>query len=183
MSRRLKMLLLVLGVFSAFGAVLFWPTPRRQAIARVEQLGGTYSQDRSGGGTVSIVGFIGQPVTDDDLTTLRNIRPLHRVLLDGTKVTDAGLAHLEGIEGLEWVSVCKTAVTDAGLVHLSKIPSLRQIHIRNTRVTDAGVVYLHGMPNLEFINLAQTRVTPAGVKALRRATPRLTDVYHVIPED
>jgi hypothetical protein len=175
--------LIVVLLLVGTAAVLLWPTPRRQALARVKELNGTYREEPDPDGRkLAIVGFIEQPATDDDLPMLRDIRPLHRVLLDGSKVTDAGLVHLEGIEGLELVSLCNTAVTDAGMVHLRRIPALRWVTVRKTRVSDAGLAQLHGMPHLEFVNVAESRVTTSGVEALYRATPSLKDVFHVIPE-
>lgn len=171
-------------VVAVGAAVLFWPSPRRQTLDRVQAIGGTYREDDDGTGRkLCIVGLINQPAADDDLAVLRHIRPLHRVLLDGSKVTDAGLAHLKDVEGLEWVSVCGTRVTDAGMEHLAAIPSLRSIHLRKTQVSDAGLVRLHGMPHLEFLNVAESRVTADGVTAMKAATPSLTWVYHEIPDD
>jgi hypothetical protein len=175
-------LLIVLLLLVGFAAALLWPTPRRQALARVKELNGTYREEPDPDGReLAIVGFIGQPATDDDLPMLRAIRPLHRVLLDGSKVTDAGLVHLEGIEGLELVSLCDTAVTDAGMAHLRRIPTLRWVTVRKTQVSDAGLAQLHGMPQLEFVNVAECLVTAKGVEALRQATPSLKDVFHIIP--
>jgi len=37
------------------------------------------------------------PSTDEDLRTLKDIRPLHQLFLDRTKATEAVLAHLEGV--------------------------------------------------------------------------------------
>jgi len=164
-------LLLTIGVGSA---VFLWPTPQRNAIARVQELQGIYREERDSTGrkVVSVI-FIGRPIKNDDLSTLRDIRPLNRVFLDSTKVTDAGLAYLEGIEGLEWVSVGDTAVTDEGMVHLSKIPTLHTLHLRKTRVTDAGLAHLQGLPNLTYVTVGQTKITQAGIDALRRTTPSL----------
>jgi hypothetical protein len=174
MRRRLALLLVVLVALGGVAAVLFWPTHRQRALARVEELSGTYREDRDDDGrTLVIVGLIERPITDEDLRLLQHIRPLNRLLLDGTNVTDAGLVQLEGIEGLEWVSVCGTKVTDVGIANLSRIRTLKSIHFTKTQVSDAGIAHLQGMPNLVFVNAIRTRVTAAGVDELRRTTPRL----------
>src|SRR5262249_26489804 len=124
MKRNIAALLIVLLVCGVLAALL-WPTPQRNAVASVKALDGSYREEYEDGRKLVVVLLIERPVTDDDLITLRDIRPLHRLFLDSTKVTDEGLVHLEAIEGLEWVSLCKTAVTDEGMVHLRRIPNLR----------------------------------------------------------
>jgi hypothetical protein len=183
MRRWLAVSVLALAV-GAGVAVLFWPTPHRRAVARVEALDGVYLEERnSDGSTVVIVGLNSRPVADADLITFHDIRPLHRLILDGSTVTDAGLAHLEGIEGLEDVRFCGTRVTDAGLAHLARIPTLRAVHVVNTRVSDAGLKHLAGLPRLEFVNAIATRVTAAGEAELRRTTPGVKTVLFGIPQD
>ena len=176
-------ILLALVVAVGASVVLFWPTPRRRALARVEDLEGNfYEQPDETGRTISIVLLTNRPVTDDDLVVLQGIRPLHRLLLDGTRVTDAGMAHLEGFEGLEWVSCCTTAVTDEGMGHLKRVPGLRALHLGGTRVSDKGIASLHGLPNLEVANVRHSRVTPSGVDEWRRTTPSLKSVFFSGPE-
>jgi hypothetical protein len=177
---------LLVGVLVCGGAaaVLFWPTPRRQAVARVNELDGTVWEDRdSDGRQLTIVSFAHRPITDADLAVLRGIRPLHRLILDGSRVTDAGLAQLEGIEGLEDIRLCGTVVTDSGLVHLKRIPALTAVHLRNTQVSDAGLAQLNGLPHLVYVNAIQTRVTAAGETELRKTTPSLKVVHRVEPID
>lgn len=171
----LGVLLLCIGI--GLG-LLFWPTPHRNAIARVEELNGFYREERDQDGRrVASVIFIGRPIKDDDLTTLKDIHPLNRVFLDSTPVTDDGLAHLVEIEGLEWVSVGDTAVTDEGMVHLSQIPTLQVVHLRKTRVSDAGLAHLHELPKLTHVTVGQTKITQAGIDALQRTTPSLKPTH------
>jgi hypothetical protein len=177
MKRQLRDMLIAVAFAGVLAAVLFWPTPRRSALARVEELNGVYHEDPAGDGrTLAIVGFISQPVTDADLVILKDIRPLHRVLLDGTKITNSGLVHLEGIEELEFVSVCGTAVTDDGLVHLARIPTLKEVFLRKTRVTDAGLEHLLGLPRLSMVDVTYSLVTQAGASQFRRKTPGVNTV-------
>jgi hypothetical protein len=178
----LAVLFVLLVAVGGVAAAVYWPTPRRQALDRVEQLGGSYideTADDDGTGlrrVVSVV-LVLRPATDDDLPVLRHIRPLHRVLLDGSKVTNAGLAHLQAIEELEWISVCDTAVTDAGLANLRGHPGLRMVHFRRCKVTDTGMGYLKDLPKLVHVNCAETQVTDAGADALRRAFDHPLGIY------
>jgi hypothetical protein len=177
-------LLGVLIVVAVGAAVLFWPTPRRQAIARLKSIDGTYLEEpEPDGRRLVIVGLAGRPVTDADLAVLHDIRPLHRLILDGTNITDDSLAQLEGIEGLEDIRLCGTGVTDAGMVHLARIPTLTSVHLRNTRISDAGLAHLHGLPRLGTVNVIASRVTAAGEAELRRTTPSVKDVSRVEADD
>ena len=184
-KRRLIVLLILLGVAAGALAVTYWPTARRRAMARVEALNGTYTEevDEDGGAhQVNGVTLVIRPVTTQDLAALRDIRPLHRLLLDGSPIHDADLAILGEIQELELLTLTNTPVTDAGLPHLRNLKNLKNLSLRRTQVTDAGLVHLRELTRLQFLNIAETRVTDAGAEELQRALPN-TQIYLHHPPD
>jgi hypothetical protein len=172
----LFLLVLVVGGLTA----LYWPTPRRRAMERVEALGGTVvvQTDEEGGVHSSrIVMLSHRPVSLEDLAALHDLRPVHRVILDGSPVTDEGLACLARLEELELLSLSKAPITDAGLTHLSHLSHLRSLSLGKTPVTDAGLIHLRPLTSLVYLSVESTRVTDRGVQELCAAIPGLK-VYH-----
>ncbi|MDB5311019.1 MAG: hypothetical protein JWO38_5221 [Gemmataceae bacterium] len=178
-TRRLTTLLLTLAAAVTALAVTYWPTPRRKALARVEALDGTYCEqtdEEDGPHRVNVLMLTLRPVTGPDLAALRDLRPLHRLLLDGSPVTDDGVAYLGELEELEVLNLTGSKVTDAGLVHLQGLKNLKQLSLRRTRVTDAGLVHLRRLTGLKLLNLSETGVTGRGVEQVRRDIPGLVNV-------
>ena len=64
-----------------------------EAIAALEQLGGTIGKDANG--NVVSLSLIGTTITDAGLVHLKRLTRLQRLVLDFTKVTDAGVADLQ----------------------------------------------------------------------------------------
>jgi hypothetical protein len=180
--RQLVVVFLLAAVALGAVAIAYWPTPRRQALARVEALKGTYvEQPNEPGGSrrLNILMLTLRPVTEQDLAAVRDIRPLHRILLDGSPVTDAGLVPLGELRELEFLSLIGTQVTDAGLMHLRGLKSLKHLCLRRTGVTDAGLVHLRELTALTSLDVAETGVTDRGVEELHRALPDLKVYLHI----
>jgi hypothetical protein len=182
--RQLVSVTLIVTIGAVCGAVACWRSPRRDALARLAALDGTYMEQRdeavNANRDLVIIVLSHRQVSEEDLAALRGIRPMHRLFLDSTNVRDDWLAHVAAIEELEWLSICDTQISDEGLVHLRGHPNLRALHMRNSGVGDAGLVPLHGLPKLELINVQQSRVTARGVKELKNKTPSLQQVYRVM---
>jgi hypothetical protein len=185
-QRRLAVLLLVLTALCGVAAAMYWPTPRRQALARLQSLDGYYIEEDvdegNGPRRVVSISLVQRDVTDEDLPSLRDIRPLHRLLLNGCPITDAGLAHLADFEDLEMVNLTKTHVSDAGLAYLGRLPNLQILILRGTKVTDAGLAHLRGLKRLEVLNVTGTQVTNRALRQLRDASPALK-FTHLNTED
>ena len=64
-----------------------------EAIAALEQLGGTIGKDANG--NIVSLSLIGTTITDAGLVHLKRLTKLQRLVLDFTKVTDAGVADLQ----------------------------------------------------------------------------------------
>ena len=81
-----------------------------------------------------------QEITGAGLESLKRLKKLEDLSLDGTSVNDAGLKSLR-IEKPEVAALGETRITDAGLSP-SQLKSLRSLHLGETRITDAGLVAL-----------------------------------------
>jgi hypothetical protein len=185
-KRRLLWLLLLLGVALGTAGFTYWPTPRRQALARIQALHGTYLEqiDPDGGERwVNVVVLMLRPVTEQDLAALRDLRPLHRLILDGSPVTDAGLASLGDLPELELLTLSGTKVTDAGLTHLGELKRLKRLVLAGTGVTDKGLVHFRQLTGLRDLNLVETRVTERGAQELQQVLPNLQISLHLPKDD
>ncbi|HEV3437669.1 MAG TPA: hypothetical protein VG122_09940 [Gemmata sp.] len=177
--KRLAILCCVLTIAIASAAIVYWPTPRRNAMARVAALDGTYREqtDEDGQRKVHCLILASRPIAEPDLIALRDLRPIHRLMLDGCPLKDAWLAHLAELEELELLTLTGCPVTDAGLIHLKTLKNLKNLSLRNTPVTDAGLVHLQSLTSLTFLNVSYSRVTEQGTAELRRTLPGLKRIY------
>lgn len=177
---RLTVLSCLLIASIALAAVMYWPTPRRNALARVEDLDGSYCEqtdDEDGHRQLNCLMLTSRPVTEADLIALSDLRPIHRLMLDGCPLKDDWLSHVGQLEELELLTLTGCPVTDAGLTHLRNLKNLKNLSLRNTQVTDAGLVHLQPLTSLIFLNLAYSRATAHGAEELQRALPGLKRIY------
>ncbi len=89
----------------------------------------------------------------------------------GPELTDAGLASLKGLKLLEILSLDGTDVTDAGIESLAGMSRLEVLDLSRTQISDACLETLKGMKNLRFIRLDETRVTCKRAQSLQAALP------------
>jgi hypothetical protein len=176
--------LLVLGCLIAVAivsvAIVFWPTPRRKAMARIEALDGIFETqiDEEGGRhKINCLILASRPVAEPDLIALNDFRPIHRLMLDGCRLDDAWLAHIGTLEELELLSLTGCKLTDGALAHLKALKHLKNLSLRNTPVTDACLAHLHQLTALTFLNVAYTQVTEHGIEELKHSLPGLKRVY------
>jgi hypothetical protein len=185
-GKRLVVLCCLLAIAIISAAVVFWPTPRRVALGRIEALDGTYKEQMDSEGTprkLNCVVLASRPVTEPDLIALSDLRPLHRLLLDGCPLQDSWLVHLGMLDELEMLSLTGCPITDAGLVHLKGLKNLKSLSVRNTKVSDAGLIPIQQLTSLTFFNVAYSRVTERGVEDLKHALPGLKNIYFEDPPD
>ncbi|MEX2382417.1 MAG: c-type cytochrome domain-containing protein [Opitutales bacterium] len=147
----------------------------REAIARVEEFGGSVRQvARNVSWREADFSLGGREAPDEALAHLKQVSPLVRLRLGRTQVTDAGLAHLASMNDLTHLHLDNTGVTDEGLKHLAGLENLIYLNLYGTEVTDAGLEHIKGLTNLRSLYLWQTDVTQEGVAALREALTELT---------
>ncbi len=130
------------------GAVLVPGRTPAEAIAEIQNLGGSFARDERSPN-----------------------KPVIRVILYGAQVTDARLKHLEGLTQLRTLTLSLTKVDDSGLQHLRGMSQLQRLSLTSTPITDAGLKHLKGLTQLQSLNLRRTQVTEAGVKELQKALP------------
>lgn len=143
---------------------------------------------------VTTVILTGRPVTDADLTNLKELKYLTELILTetsitgeglrhlkhlpglahlwlkGTRVTDSDLQQLKEFRGLVWLSLANTGVTDDGLTHLATCRGLEELGLDGTPITDAGLAHLANLNRLRTIWLNNTAITDAGVAHLKSHT-------------
>lgn len=179
---RLALALTVLAAAIAIAWIRFAPSPRRQALARIEALHGTYTEQMGEDHKLNIVLLTARPVSESDLAALRDLRPVHRLMLDGSSVTDTGLEQVGELEELEFLTLGGTQITDAGVRSLRRLKHLQILSLRRTRITDAALDDLRELKELKSLVVAETRVTPRGVEDLKRALPHL-EIIHIDADD
>jgi hypothetical protein len=141
-----------------------FPPGKPIAQAALEKLQG--EADKIG---VRSLAFSGQPIADDELRHLSELKELRHLRLDRTRITDAGLVHLVRLEGLESLDLAHTQVTDEGLKTLARMPSLTTLGFDGTRIGDAGLTHLAPLRRLKVIYLAKTSVTQHGIASFESA--------------
>jgi hypothetical protein len=119
---------------------------------------------------VTVVGFEGQPVYDDDLAALDEL-PDIRILTFGPFISDRGLVHLQSLSQLWSLNMASSAISDAGLEHLASLQRLQYLAIQNANISDNGLAHLRELNSLVYLGLYETRVTRSGAVALSKSLP------------
>ena len=109
-------------------------------------------------------------LTDQALVTVRPLRHLTSLGLEGVPVTDAGVLYLLDLPALASLDLSWTGVGDAGVARLGTMRGLRELVLAGSRVTDAGLRHLTSLPGLTYLDLSNTAVSDAGLRALRGAS-------------
>lgn len=132
-------------------------SPPPELLAWIERVGGEYEVDESAPHKPVVElrldrtrgidpGFFSDPVSDEDLISLKPLRELRVLTLESrTRLTDAALKHVGALiqlENLRFLYLTRTRVTDAALEHLRHLSALEHLDLRNTLVTEAGVAKL-----------------------------------------
>lgn len=139
----------------------------QQAIAKVQQLGGTVSQIAANATEREVTFHLSdQPIGDEALAVLPEIPEIVWLNLRGTKITDQGLAHVAKLSKLRRLHLEKTGITDAGLAHLQGLAELEYLNLYGTGVTDQGLASLAALTKLKKLYLWQSKATDAGAKQL-----------------
>ena len=137
-----------------------WFARQRQAIARIEALGGRVQTTQ--GAPDWLRGIAGHRLARVfDRATVVN--------LSETPTTDVDLAVLHDLWGIERLSLAGTRVSDAGMPAIAHLSQLKALDLNRTAVSDAGLARLTALTRLEYLYLDGTRVTAAGRQAYREA--------------
>lgn len=133
---------------------------QREAVARIEQLGGECTYDCQY--SVKGVGVIRDPLGPNWLANILGIDFLSDVVEVDFNV------------GAEEKVVSDSDVEEAILA----LPRVKSLTLNDTRITDAALDHLKNLSDLETVVLEDTDVTPDGVKRLIRAMPHLEVWYY-----
>jgi hypothetical protein len=137
---------------------------------------------------VTMVGFEGPPVTDEQLAPLETLGELQHLVF-GPYVSSTGLVHLRGLTKLRSLNMASSAIDDAGLEHLANLHRLEGLVIQQAGISDRGLEHLKGLANLRLLKLSDTQVTRAGAQALSESLRDCAiyvsqghrEVFHVAP--
>jgi hypothetical protein len=170
----------------------------KQAVALVEQLGGTVTEDlNSPGKPIAKVSLRDRPVNDkglkavgelksmeeldlgscreitnDGLKPLAGLTQLKKLVLWNMSISGAAMEHLEGLNQLEVLNLalCNNLMDD-GLAHLSRLTNLRELDLASVGgITDDGLASLKPLTRLRWLNLYNARITDAGLEHLHGLT-------------
>ena len=124
----------------------------------------------------------GTSVTDVGLESVEALYQLQHLSLRNTRITDAGLKKLNGMKGLVRIDLSGTKVTNTGLQHLKGLERLKALYLEDTQITDAGLEHLKGLKRLEKLYVGHTSVSEAGVCELHKSLPEV-QVYVLLREN
>jgi hypothetical protein len=105
------------------------------------------------------------PLNDEGLSGVSELRGLQELALDGTKVTDDGLSILGKLPALTSLILSNSVLSDFGLAHVAESPVLECLDVSNTRITDMGLIQLKSMKHLKELDVSRTRVTAKAIAA------------------
>jgi hypothetical protein len=89
---------------------------QKQALAKVQQLGGKVNFKRGG----YEVDLSRAAIGPGDLAELKHIANLKNVVLQSTPINDTAIPHLQGITTLEYIDLRRTAISPTGIESLKK---------------------------------------------------------------
>ncbi|QDV49616.1 serine/threonine-protein kinase [Gimesia fumaroli] len=105
-----------------------------------------------------------QPLDENALSLLKNIKSLNELRLDDCVLGDNALAPIKGLTSLTVLDIHHTKLTDKGLSHISELKNLKTLSIKlNPDLTDTGLQVLNQLPRLEDVDLARLNITDKGI--------------------
>ncbi len=141
-------------------------TPEEQALALIQQSGGTVRKDSAG--NVVSVDLSDSSAGDNVLAVIGFFPHVHTInCTNNARINGSGLVALAGLSKLETLYLVNTAVDDGGIAHVSQLKSLKTLNLSGTRITDVGMRALDELPNLQTLGLGRTVVSDQGLVQLR----------------
>ncbi len=127
--------------------------------------------------------YLGDRITDDGLTSLRNLINLETLTLETRQVTNEGLKHIRELKHLQELDLRVTSITDDGLVHLSSLENLVTLRVgsqlpyqfevprpprrHGPQLTDLGLEQIKKLTKLENLDLHNSQITDKGLAQLK----------------
>jgi len=76
-----------------------------------------------------------QPIRDEHLEVIQQLKHLKKLYLDYTNITNTGLQKLSSLSMLTYLNVVGTELTSSGIEQLKTLPQLKQLYIFKTKTT------------------------------------------------
>jgi hypothetical protein len=129
-------------------------------------------------GSTDIVLVETTPLTDQDLTLIRDVPGLRVLQLDqaDNKLTDAGMAEIAKLTQLEHLRIRGGSIGDDGLKEICEMPNLKILNLPQGKFTDAGLAQLKALPKLQMLRIGSPNVTDSGIAAFKEF-PSLRQVH------
>jgi hypothetical protein len=183
---RLRTLFVLVLLVAVPSGLFRWKIARkREAVAKIEGLGGIVSYDwqRAGMNEPPGAAWLRKLLGDDVLADVVCVKlpPRQRVFYgERTKlmfrlsssdydpgVRDDDLRLLAIFANLEDLDLARAEIGDAGLAHLRRLASLRSLNLDHTKLTDSGVAQLKKVTGLQSLCLSRTALTDASLIHLK----------------
>ena len=100
-------------------------------------------------------------------SSVRNLRHLETLFLDGSGINDDLLVNLESACSLRRLSLRGTLVTSHGLTHLGELVNLKDLDLSDTQVTSDGFELIKKLTQLELLDLSGTSIGDDGLRHLK----------------
>jgi peroxiredoxin len=118
------------------------------------------------------------PLTQEDLTCLKDLPSPLKLEFDRKPITDAAIAYLGGLSSLRTLSLRYSKITDAGLAELNDLTSLHTLRLEGTKITDEGLVNLKDLSSLRVLFVGGSNVTDAGLIHVENLTELVSFCVH-----
>jgi hypothetical protein len=170
------LIVLVIVVGAGLGWIVRQAHVQRDAVAAIEEAGGSVRYDWEWSNGKSSPG--GKPWAPRWLVNLIGVDYFGHVTAVvshhmSAATSDAVTAQVGRLTRVQSLNLHDSSISDSGLMHLKVLTNLTVLLLYRTQVSDAGLVHLKGLTNLSYLQLDGTQVTDAGVKELKRALPSL----------
>jgi hypothetical protein len=170
------LIVLVIVVGAGLGWIVRQAHVQRDAVATIEEAGGSVRYDWEWSNGKSLPG--GKPWAPRWLVNLIGVDYFGHVTAVvshhmSAATSDAVTAQVGRLTRVQSLNLHDSSISDSALRHLRALTNLTVLLLYRTQVSDAGLVHLKGLTNLSYLQLDGTQVTDAGVEELKRALPNL----------
>ncbi|MCA9800778.1 MAG: hypothetical protein KC777_02270, partial [Cyanobacteria bacterium HKST-UBA02] len=107
------------------------------------------------GNALTSIDFRQRPVTDLELSSIKDLISVRYLTLPGSPITDRGLMYLVNLTGLSSLDLSNTNVTDEGMEFLLHLKQLRYLYLDGSKVTEQGTARLAShLPRCQIVSRA-----------------------------
>lgn len=124
--------------------------------------------------TLGVLNLRGTLLTDQGLSSLKNLTDLQVLIIDQSKLDGSGILNLK-TRHLSYLGLPNSQLDDANLKKIIERwgGELTSLDLSNTRVSNAGLKELIDLPKLASLRIGGTLVTPQGVRDFLERRSRL----------